>query len=115
VDKMKRVFANLINNAVDAMPDGGTLTIKCQGSNPEACFTFSDTGTGMTEETRQKIFTPLFTTKAKGMGFGLSICKRIVDAHGGRIVVNSVVEKGSEFNIYLSTTSNDQKEGGEKN
>jgi signal transduction histidine kinase len=109
VDKIKRVFANLINNAVDAMPEGGTLTISATGSNPEVRFVFSDTGVGMTEQTRGKIFTPLFTTKAKGMGFGLSICKRIIDAHGGKIVVNSIVGKGSEFNIYLPTTSNSKE------
>lgn len=101
VDSMKRVFGNLICNAVDAMPNGGTLRIGCKAQGNMACFTFADTGLGITEEVKQKIFQPLFTTKAKGMGFGLSICKRIVEAHRGRIEVESTVGQGSVFRIYL--------------
>jgi signal transduction histidine kinase len=101
VDSMLRVFINIINNAVDAMPNGGTLTIRCSAEADMARFQFADTGEGIKEENRRKLFQPLFTTKAKGMGFGLSICKRIVDAHGGKIVVESKVRKGTTFNIYL--------------
>jgi signal transduction histidine kinase len=101
VDSMKRVFGNLICNAVDAMPNGGTLEIGCKAQGNMACFTFADRGEGITEEVKQKIFQPLFTTKAKGMGFGLSICKRIIEAHRGRIEVESTVGKGSVFRIYL--------------
>jgi signal transduction histidine kinase len=101
VDSINRVFTNMITNAIDAMPNGGTLTVKCQSQNGRACFIFSDTGVGMTQETLKKLFQPLFTTKAKGMGFGLSICKRIVDAHRGRIVAESVLGKGTSFKIYL--------------
>jgi signal transduction histidine kinase len=64
-------------------------------------FTFADTGAGMASETLGMLWTPLFTTKAKGMGFGLPICKRFVEGHGGKISVESVVGKGSTFTVTL--------------
>jgi signal transduction histidine kinase len=100
-DKMKRVFVNIIKNAVDAMPKGGTLTIESRESNGDLEIVFSDTGVGMSEKTLKNIFKPLFTTKAKGMGFGLPICKRFVEAHGGKILVRSTVGKGSTFIVTL--------------
>jgi PAS domain S-box-containing protein len=100
-DKMKRVFVNMIKNAVDAMPNGGKLTIESRESNGDLRIVFSDTGAGMSEQTLRNIFRPLFTTKAKGMGFGLSICKRFVEAHGGRISVQSKIGKGSMFIVTL--------------
>lgn len=101
VDKMKRVFINLIKNAIDAMPKGGKLTITSEKVNGAVKFSFADTGTGISEENLKNLFGPLFTTKAKGMGLGLAICKRIVKAHGGRIVVESVVDKGTTFTITV--------------
>ncbi|MCW4007230.1 MAG: ATP-binding protein [Candidatus Bathyarchaeota archaeon] len=101
VDKMKRVFINLIRNAVDAMPNGGKLTITSEESNGEVKFVFADTGMGISEEHLNRIFEPLFTTKARGMGLGLSICKRIVEAHGGTISVESELNKGTIFTITL--------------
>jgi len=100
-DKMKRVFVNIIKNAVDAMPRGGKLTIESRESNGDLEVVFSDTGVGMSEKTLKNIYRPLFTTKAKGMGFGLPICKRFVEAHGGKIHVTSTVGKGSTFTITL--------------
>jgi PAS domain S-box-containing protein len=108
-DKMMRVFINLIKNAIDAMPEKGTLEISsCQA---EDCveITFADTGTGISEETLHKIFTPLFTTKAQGMGFGLAICKRIIEAHGGTITVKTAVNKGTTFTITLPKKSQPAK------
>jgi signal transduction histidine kinase len=99
--KMKRVFVNIIKNAVDAMPKGGKLTIESRESNGNLEIVFSDTGTGMSEQTLRNIFRPLFTTKAKGMGFGLPICKRFVEAHGGRISARSTIDKGSTFIVTL--------------
>jgi PAS domain S-box-containing protein len=101
VDKIERVFINIIKNAIDAMPAGGTLKIRSiqKGDNVE--ITFADTGIGMSEEIKAKMFTPLFTTKAQGMGFGLAICNRIVEAHGGQITVKSDAGKGSTFTITL--------------
>jgi PAS domain S-box-containing protein len=101
VNKMERVFLNLIKNAFDAITERGTLKIssKLVGDNVEIVFT--DDGVGMSEQTLSKIFNPLFTTKAQGMGFGLAICKRIVEAHCGKISVKSTVGRGTTFTITL--------------
>jgi signal transduction histidine kinase len=64
-------------------------------------FSFKDTGLGMSDQTKSKLFMPLFTTKAQGMGFGLAICKRIVEAHGGKITVESALGKGTTFTVSL--------------
>jgi signal transduction histidine kinase len=100
-NKMQRVFTNLVKNAFDAMPDGGSLEIRSTHDEQTVNFSFIDTGCGMSEDVVIKIFTPLFTTKAQGMGFGLSICKRIVEAHGGKIEVESTLNKGTKFDIML--------------
>jgi PAS domain S-box-containing protein len=99
VPKMKRVFINIIKNAFDAMPEGGVLAIRSEEIEKHVSFSFTDTGTGMSKEALGKLWTPLFTTKAKGMGFGLPICKRIVEAHRGTISVESTVGKGTIFRI----------------
>jgi signal transduction histidine kinase len=101
VEKMTRVFINIIKNAVDAMPKGGALTIRSKKSNDNVEFSFTDTGQGMTKCVLDKLWSPLFTTKAKGMGFGLPICKRMVEAHGGKISVKSAIAKGSTFTITV--------------
>jgi len=101
VEKMKRVFVNIIKNAIEAMPEGGKLTIKSKESDGNLEIVFTDTGVGMSKETLEKLWTPLFTTKAKGMGLGLAICKRIVEAHGGKIFVESTVGKGSTFTVTI--------------
>jgi PAS domain S-box-containing protein len=101
--KMQRVFLNLINNALDAMPNGGKLLVESHGQNGQVLINFSDTGVGIPEESMHELWTPLKTTKAKGMGFGLSICKRIVEAHGGRISVSSILRKGTVFTLTLPT------------
>ncbi len=114
VEKMARIFNNLITNAIDAMPSGGKLTITSRKSNDNVEFIFADTGIGMTKETMEKIFTPFFTTKAKGMGLGLPICKRIVEAHSGKISVESVVGEGTTFTLTLPIEPKTREEGGEK-
>ena len=100
-DKIRRVFVNLIKNAVDAMPKGGTLRITSKKTDSNLEIIFADTGTGMTKEAIEKIWSPLFTTKAKGMGLGLPIVKRLVEAHGGSITVESEPAKGSTFTVTL--------------
>jgi PAS domain S-box-containing protein len=101
VKKIRRVFTNIVKNAIDAMPKGGSLTIRSEKTKDTVVFSFSDTGSGMSSETLSRIWSPLFTTKAKGMGFGLPICKRFVEAHGGKISVESSVGKGSTFTVAL--------------
>jgi len=100
-EKMQRVFDNLVKNAIDAMPDGGSLTAKSQVSGDKMRISFTDTGKGITKEDMDKLFVPLFTTKAKGMGFGLAICKRIIEAHQGKISAESIVGKGTTFTIEV--------------
>ena len=99
--QMKRVHVNLIMNAVQAMPEGGKLTITSCRKGDFVEVGVQDTGVGITEQNMKKIFTPLFTTKAKGVGLGLPICKNLVEAHGGSIEVESEVGKGSTFTIRL--------------
>ncbi len=98
---MRRVFINLITNAVHAMPDGGKLTIKTFEKSGDLFITIEDTGIGIPEENIPKLFLPLFTTKSAGMGFGLTISKRIIEAHGGDITVESKVGKGSTFTVKI--------------
>ncbi len=98
---VKRVFHNLITNAVQAMPDGGSLHISYQNLGRSISVRFRDTGVGIPESNMDKLFQPLFTTKAQGQGLGLPVCKRIVEAHGGRIVVESDLGKGSTFQVEL--------------
>ena len=100
-DRMKRAFVNLIENAIDAMPDGGTLTISSRQLNGFVEIAFSDTGTGIAEKAMKNLWKPLQTTKAKGMGMGLAICKRIIDAHGGKVSVESKTGHGTAFTIQL--------------
>jgi len=106
MEKMRRVFLNLTLNAVDAMPKGGTLTIASTRSGDNVHITFKDTGEGMTTEALAKIWSPLYTTKAKGMGFGLAIAKRLVEAHGGSISVETKLGKGSTFTVTLPMKTN---------
>ena len=100
-EKIRRLFVNLIKNAVDAMPEGGKLTITSKESNGNIEISITDTGAGMTKETMEKLWTPLFTTKPRGMGFGLAICKRIAEAHGGTITAESRVNEGSTLTVKL--------------
>ena len=98
---MQRVCVNLIKNAVDAMPNGGALTITSTDSDGNLLVSFKDTGEGISEEILGKIWSPLFTTKAKGMGYGLAIVKRFIEAHGGAVNVETNLGKGSTFTISI--------------
>jgi PAS domain S-box-containing protein len=100
-DKVMRIFVNLVKNAIDAMHEKGTITISSRKTDAFVEVSFADTGTGIPEEILKKIFTPLFTTKAQGMGFGLAICKRIIDAHEGAITVKTGLNKGTTFTVAL--------------
>ncbi len=105
VGKMSRVFVNLVKNAFDAMPNGGNLTIKSQVVEGNLEMRFIDTGVGMSKETLDKLWMPLFTTKAKGMGFGLPICKRLIESHGGTISVESTNGQGTTIAITIPVVS----------
>jgi signal transduction histidine kinase len=97
---MRQAFTNLIQNAVEAMPDGGTLTIDAQ-VNHECRIVIRDSGLGMPAEGLKKIFLPFYTTKDKGVGLGLALVHKIVLSHGGRIDVESTEGKGTTFTVAL--------------
>jgi PAS domain S-box-containing protein len=98
---MRRVFTNLILNAIQALPDGGELRIVVSREGEDLLVAFKDTGVGISEENMDKLFSPFFTTKAKGQGLGLPVCKRLVEAHGGSITVESKPREGSTFTVKL--------------
>ncbi|MDI9609179.1 MAG: PAS domain S-box protein, partial [Candidatus Verstraetearchaeota archaeon] len=100
-----RVLVNLVTNAVQAMPEGGTLQINARDCGKWISIEVRDTGIGIPEEHLKKLFTPLFTTKSKGSGLGLAICKRIVETHNGKIKVESRVGSGTTFTVELPKTS----------
>jgi PAS domain S-box-containing protein len=98
---LERVLYNIILNAVQAMPEGGTLTITGEKSDGNIILSVEDTGVGIPENILPKLFTPFFTTKAKGQGLGLAICKRFIEVLNGKIDVASEVGKGSKFTITI--------------
>jgi len=101
-DQLAQVFGNIILNAIQAMPKGGQLTIKSEEHKPDwVTVSFADTGVGISEENLGKLFEPLFTTKAKGIGLGLAITKTIVEAHGGTIEAESTAGEGTTFTVKL--------------
>jgi PAS domain S-box-containing protein len=102
--EIREVLINLIFNAVDAMPQGGLLTL-AQYATPEGvALTVSDTGVGMTDEVRQHVFEPFFTTKkGRGTGLGLFLVYGIMQRHGGHIEVTSVPDKGTTFTLSFRT------------
>ncbi len=103
VNHLQQVFLNMLINARDAMPKGGTMIITTEVKNFRAVIIFSDTGTGISQENMSKLFTPFFTTKeaGKGTGLGLSICNKIVSNHKGEIKAESEEGKGTSFIISL--------------
>ena len=103
--QIQQVFRNLISNGVEAMPDGGPLEIRVVENSEDKTITISvrDSGIGMTPEVMGKLFQPLFTTKARGIGLGLVVVKNLTQANGGRVEVQSELGKGTTFTIVLPT------------
>ncbi len=99
--QIQRVLHNLVSNAVQAMPEGGNLKISTELTGNFVELKITDTGAGITHEEMNNIYEPLFTTKSKGVGLGLSIAKTFVDVHKGIIKVNSEVGKGTTFVVLL--------------
>jgi len=101
-DKLKRVFMNIMKNALEAMKKGGTFTLKASEVNGEVEFLLSDSGKGIPEEIKDKLFDSFVTSgKEGGTGLGLAIAKKVVEEHKGRIEVESEVGKGTTFKIYI--------------
>lgn len=100
--QLKQAFSNVVVNAYQAMPEGGTLTVVSTPEGTEwVSIVFKDTGSGIPEEHMGRLFEPLFTTKTKGIGLGLTITKMLIEAQGGRIEVESEPAMGSTFTIRL--------------
>ena len=106
-DMILRAFLNLISNGVDAMPKGGVLSVETKANDSDIEISIRDTGEGIPEENMEKLFTPLFSTKAKGVGLGLYITKSLVEAHNGTINVETVEGEGTTFTITLPTSEVD--------
>jgi len=100
-ERLKKVFVNIIVNAAEAMPSGGKLEIITKETDNMVMISFSDTGEGISEEARNRIFDPFYTTKKTGTGLGLSISHQTIELHGGTIEVESNLGKGSTFSISL--------------
>jgi signal transduction histidine kinase len=100
---MERVFFNLILNAIQASPDGGTVKVETSLRDTSACVDVTDRGHGIEPDQRESIFNPFFTTKVSGTGLGLAIVAKIVGEHRGKIDVESKPGEGSTFRVCLPT------------
>jgi len=114
-DQLHRVFVNLADNARDAMPDGGKLTITAKNVENHVEIKKFDTGEGISDENIERIFDPLFTTKTKGTGLGLAICQEIIQQHSGTISAhrNGDQSDGSTFIVRLPAADG-QRQAGEQ-
>jgi signal transduction histidine kinase len=101
IQEMRRVFLNLIHNAVQACGDAGHVAVRSAPDDGFVRFEVADDGPGVSEEARARLFEPYFTTKSSGTGLGLAICRRIVDAHGGSIELASSEADGAVFEVRL--------------
>jgi signal transduction histidine kinase len=98
---MKRILTNLISNSMQAMTDGGKIFIEVERKHDKAVLRVKDTGQGIPLEIRERIFTPLVTTKPRGQGFGLAVVKKLTEALNGRVTFESELGQGTQFNIEL--------------
>ena len=103
IDKtlFQRVLINLMTNAKNAIEKGGIIKFEAEKLKGNCIISITDTGNGIPDNVKPNIFKPLFTTNAKGMGMGLSVCKRIIEAHGGSISIESVLGKGTKVLLIL--------------
>lgn len=108
---IKSAMLNLIVNALQAMPDGGKLSIGVTTTEDQALIAIADTGIGIPEENLEKIFSPFFTTKSEGSGFGLSETHKNIQIHGGAIAVASKVKVGTTFTIFLPFGRRGERDG----
>ncbi len=98
-DRLVQLLLNVVKNSLQAMPDGGTVRITAETDGRQAIVKVSDSGHGISEEEMSRIFEPFFTTRARGTGLGLALCRKIVEEHGGKITVQSIVGEGTSISI----------------
>ncbi|MDD5634785.1 MAG: ATP-binding protein, partial [Candidatus Omnitrophica bacterium] len=108
-EQMQEVFVNLLNNAAEAMPGGGTITVEIVGEGGTLVMRFTDTGAGIPPEYLQKIFDPFFTTKEMGTGLGLSVCYGIIKSHGGELKYDSSPGVGTTATITLPVAKHEKE------
>lgn len=102
--RIEQAFTNLVLNAVEVMPNAGTLSVGLGADDGWLTVTISDTGPGISLDVQQRIFEPFFTTKVRGTGLGLAVARRVIEEHGGAIEVSSEATKGTKFTIQLPLT-----------
>jgi len=107
-DLIKRMLNNLITNSLQAMPNGGKLNVHAYSDQNDVIIEVKDTGIGIPEEARSKMFTPMFTTKSQGQGFGLSVVKRMTEALGGTVTFESKVGGGTKFIVSFPAKKAEQ-------
>jgi signal transduction histidine kinase len=101
-DELEQVFINLVLNAVDAMPEGGTLRVASwQSEDDRLAVAFSDTGHGIAPDDIERVFEPFFSTREDGTGLGLTVSHNVIERHGGEIVVESTLDQGTTFTVWL--------------
>jgi two-component system sensor histidine kinase HydH len=105
-DRLSQLLLNVVKNAIQAMPDGGTVRITAGIDGRHARVTVNDNGHGISQEDMSRIFEPFFTSKARGTGLGLALCRKIVEEHGGKITVQSVVGEGTSVSITFPIHQN---------
>ncbi|SDF55725.1 PAS domain-containing sensor histidine kinase [Sporomusa acidovorans] len=108
ISQLKQVFINLIKNAIEAVAIGGNVTVALGHQEGKLVVTIEDNGRGISPEIIEKLGTPFFTTKANGTGLGLSVCYSIVQNHGGKILVSSLVDKKTVFSVILPAFEDDR-------
>ena len=108
-NQVMQILHNLIRNAADSMQAGGALDMKTFHVDDTVCLSISDTGSGIPADILDRLFDPFFTTKPDGTGLGLAVSKKIIEDHGGKIEVHSIVGKGTTFTICFSTKENPSK------
>ncbi|WP_144289495.1 sensor histidine kinase, partial [Domibacillus epiphyticus] len=109
--KLHQCLINVIKNGIEAMPEGGQLSVSLKKLGSEAWLSVTDSGTGMSEEQLERLGTPFYTTKDKGTGLGTMVVYSIVRAMGGEIKVKSEENKGTSFTIALPIVQNSQPKG----
>ncbi len=110
-DKLNQVFTNLVHNAIEAMPRGGTITITTEPVDDHVRVLVEDSGVGIPEESQKKVYSPYYTTKKQGFGLGLSLIQDIVARHNGKITLKSRKGEGTEFAITLPRVAAYQRDG----
>jgi signal transduction histidine kinase len=110
-ERLRRAMFNLVNNAVQAMPEGGILTVRAERDRAMFELVVGDTGVGIEDQNLEQLFTPFFTTKDKGTGLGMPFAKKIVESHGGTIRVDSRLGKGTTVTIRLPIAAGKEEHG----